>query len=114
MRVRFEVAGMTCAACSARVEKVTRAVSGVQKAEVNLLAGTMQTELETEDCVQQIIQAITNAGYSASVARKANESFRSKCNKDTYYCFRCISCSFNVFYNGPYACAAHAVLVYGR
>lgn len=80
MRVRFEVAGMTCAACSARVEKVTRAVSGVQKAEVNLLAGTMQTELETEDCVQQIIQAISNAGYSACVAGKAAKNEEKQSN----------------------------------
>ena len=36
---------MTCAACSARVEKVTSAVAGVEKAEVNLLAGTMAHQI---------------------------------------------------------------------
>ena len=41
MKLKFNVTGMTCAACSARVEKVTRAVPGVEKAEVNLLGGTM-------------------------------------------------------------------------
>ena len=41
MKVRFTVTGMTCAACSARVEKVTKAIPGVQSADVNLLAGTM-------------------------------------------------------------------------
>ena len=39
MKVKFNVTGMTCAACSARVEKVTKAVPGVSGAEVNLLAG---------------------------------------------------------------------------
>ena len=42
MKLKFRVTGMTCAACSARVEKVTSQVPGVRKAEVNLLAGTMQ------------------------------------------------------------------------
>ena len=49
MELRFKVSGMTCAACSARVEKVTGAVPGVDKVEVNLLAGTMQVETENAD-----------------------------------------------------------------
>ena len=48
MKLKFQVRGMTCAACSARVEKVTGAVSGVEKAEVNLLAGTMTVEAADE------------------------------------------------------------------
>ena len=40
MKLQFNVTGMTCAACSARVEKVSAAVAGVEKAEVNLLKGT--------------------------------------------------------------------------
>ena len=47
MKLTFTVTGMTCAACSARVEKVSRAVPGVTQADVNLLAGTMQAELDT-------------------------------------------------------------------
>lgn len=70
MKIRLNVAGMTCAACSARVEKVTRSVPGVANAEVNLLAGTMQAEVENDNCVQQIIQAVANAGYSASIPGK--------------------------------------------
>ena len=49
MKLKFNVTGMTCAACSARVEKVTNAVPGVEKAEVNLLAGTMQVEAASEE-----------------------------------------------------------------
>ncbi len=66
MKLKFNVTGMTCAACSARVEKVTAAVPGVTRAEVNLLAGTMQVEAESE-AVTAIIQAVQNAGYNAAL-----------------------------------------------
>jgi len=67
MELKFKVAGMTCAACSARVEKVTAQVPGVQKAEVNLLAGSMVVTAESADVSQQIIAAVQAAGYEASV-----------------------------------------------
>ena len=66
MKIKFNVTGMTCAACSARVEKVTRAVPGVETAEVNLLAGTMQVEAE-QDVSVAIIKAVQDAGYNAYV-----------------------------------------------
>ena len=56
---------MTCAACSARVEKVTRGVPGVEKADVNLLAGTMQVEAQSEAVVPAIEKAVQDAGYGA-------------------------------------------------
>ena len=68
MKLKFNVTGMTCAACSARVEKVTAAVTGVQKAEVNLLGGTMVVEAADESVVQPIVTAIQNSGYGASPA----------------------------------------------
>ena len=71
MKLKFNVTGMTCAACSARVEKVTKAVPGVEKAEVNLLAGTMQVEAESQEVTAAIIQAIQNAGYGASLPGEA-------------------------------------------
>ena len=46
MKLKFDVTGMTCAACSARVEKVTAAIEGVSQVEVNLLAGSMTVEAE--------------------------------------------------------------------
>ena len=67
MKLKFNVTGMTCAACSARVEKVTKAVAGVQSAEVNLLAGTMQVDAESADVTAAIIQAVQKAGYGAAV-----------------------------------------------
>ena len=66
MELKFTVTGMTCAACSARVEKVTSGVPGVEKAEVNLLTGTMRVEA-AEDVSAAVIQAVTAAGYGASV-----------------------------------------------
>ena len=68
MKLKFNVTGMTCAACSARVEKVTRQTPGVEKAEVNLLAGTMAVEAEDASAAERIITAVVNAGYGASLA----------------------------------------------
>lgn len=70
MKLKFNVTGMTCAACSARVEKVTKAVPGVEKCEVNLLAGTMQVEAAS-DVIADIIRAVQKAGYGASVPGEA-------------------------------------------
>ena len=68
MVLKFTVTGMTCAACSARVEKVTNAVEGVEKAEVNLLAGTMVVVAASETVTDPIIAAVHNAGYGAALA----------------------------------------------
>ena len=67
MRIKFLVTGMTCAACSARVEKVSSQVPGVEKAEVNLLAGTMVVTADNENVKDAIIAAVKNAGYDATL-----------------------------------------------
>ncbi len=66
MEYKFDVTGMTCAACSARVEKVTAAIAGVETVEVNLLAGKM-TVRANGDVQQQIQAAVRQAGYGISV-----------------------------------------------
>ena len=68
MVLKFDVTGMTCAACSARVEKVTEKIPGVQKVEVNLLAGKMTVVAENEAVTDSVIKAVQQAGYGASVA----------------------------------------------
>ena len=73
MKLKFNVTGMTCAACSARVEKVTKAVDGVNSADVNLLAGTMQVEADSDSCINAIISAIDNAGYHAEIPGNKSE-----------------------------------------
>ena len=62
MKLKFDVTGMTCAACSARVEKVTKAVAGVQAVEVNLLAGKMTVEADA-DVSTAVEKAVVDAGY---------------------------------------------------
>lgn len=54
---------MTCAACSARVEKVSGAVPGVRSANVNLLKGTLTLEADSENVVSAVIDAVVKAGY---------------------------------------------------
>ena len=66
MLLKFDVKGMTCAACSARVERVTSQLPGVTRCDVNLLAGKMVVNADT-DITQDIIIAVEKAGYQASV-----------------------------------------------
>lgn len=68
MELKFDISGMTCAACSARVEKVTSKVAGVSKAEVNLLAGKMVVEADSNAVTDEIIAVVQNAGYGASLS----------------------------------------------
>ena len=68
MKLKFNITGMTCAACSARVEKVTKAVEGVESCEVNLLGGTMTVQVGNENAKDAIIRAVSEAGYGAAVA----------------------------------------------
>lgn len=65
MELKFQVNGMTCAACSARVEKVTNQLEGVIKAEVNLLAGNMTVIVENSAVSDLIVKAVADAGYEA-------------------------------------------------
>ncbi len=62
---QFEVSGMTCASCSARVEKAVRKVKGVTSCSVNLLTNSMGVEGEASD--DDIIRAVADAGYAARV-----------------------------------------------
>jgi len=78
MKLKFTVTGMTCAACSARVEKVTNAVPGVERADVNLLAGSMVVEAETAEVTAPIIKAIQDAGYNAYVPGEKQEKKEEK------------------------------------
>ena len=71
MELKFDVAGMTCAACSARVEKVTSQIPGVNTCSVNLLPGKMVVDANT-DITDVIIQEVNKAGYQASVPGKTN------------------------------------------
>ena len=60
---QFIVTGMSCAACSARVEKAVSKVEGVTSCSVSLLTNSMGVEGTAAD--QAIIQAVEAAGYGA-------------------------------------------------
>ena len=63
----FDVSGMTCAACSARVEKTTSGVAGVEHAVVNLLKNSMEVEYDGNPATLAAISAaVEKAGYSAA------------------------------------------------
>lgn len=62
---KYDVTGMTCAACSARVEKAVKGVAGVKSCAVNLLTNSMMVEGGTP---ADIIGAVEKAGYGASKA----------------------------------------------
>ena len=62
---QFIVTGMTCAACQARVEKAVSKVPGVETCSVSLLTNSMGVEGSASD--SDIIRAVTDAGYGASV-----------------------------------------------
>lgn len=68
MKQRFRVGGMSCAACSAHVEKSVSDVPGVREVQVNLLAGSMAVEYDEDACDDaQIIRAVEEGGYTAAV-----------------------------------------------
>lgn len=65
---KFDVTGMTCSACSSRVEKCVSKLSGAEKVSVNLLTNSMQVEYNENVLREgQIIDAVVKAGYGASV-----------------------------------------------
>ena len=69
---KFNITGMTCSACSAHVEKAVNRLEGVKTASVNLLANSMTAEFdEGVLSAQDIIQAVIQSGYGASLPEKA-------------------------------------------
>ena len=80
MELKFDITGMTCAACSARVEKVTGGVDGVEKAEVNLLAGKMVVQTNDSTVADSIIAVVQRAGYGASLAGEKKRDIPNRSN----------------------------------
>ena len=71
MMEQYTVTGMSCAACSSRVEKAVSKVPGVTSCSVSLLTNSMGVEGTATSA--QIIEAVENAGYGASLKGAANE-----------------------------------------
>ena len=118
---QYTVTGMSCAACSARVEKAVSKVDGVTSCSVSLLTNSMGVEGSATDA--QIVEAVEQAGYGASPKGTATESENDKANnsleqlkaaqdalvdretpklrKQAYSIAHILSCS-HVFFHGTY------------
>lgn len=71
MNKKFNVTGMTCSACSASVEKAVKKLEGINSVSVNLLTNSMVVDYNEEVIDENnIIEAVTSAGYGASVFSK--------------------------------------------
>ncbi|MDO4952268.1 MAG: heavy metal translocating P-type ATPase [Synergistaceae bacterium] len=70
MTVKFSVTGMSCAACSAAVERAVKKVSGVTSCSVSLLTNSMQVE---GGSAEEIIAAVIKAGYGAKLYEAEKE-----------------------------------------
>ncbi len=83
MKENFDVTGMSCSACSARVERAVGKIVGAENVSVNLLTNSMQVTFdEAKISVTEIVDAVVNAGYGASpkkfsAAKKISTSERT-------------------------------------
>lgn len=72
---KFDVGGMTCAACQAHVDRAVSKLDGVQSVAVNLLAGSMMVDYDpTQVSPDDICTAVDRAGYSASPVSTGTET----------------------------------------
>ena len=79
---QFDITGMSCAACSSRVEKAVLAVDGVTSCAVSLLTNSMSVDGTASD--SEIIDAVVNAGYGASIkGKEKNHEKNEKIFEDT-------------------------------
>ena len=77
---KFDITGMSCAACSARIEKAVSKLDGVTECKVNLLANSMSVNGSCESV--KIIEAVEKAGYGARETGIANPSEQSALNSE--------------------------------
>lgn len=77
---QYTVTGMSCAACSARVEKAVLSVQGVTSCSVNLLTHSMGVEGTVKD--EEIVAAVTAAGYGAFPKQQTKKSMEEEALKD--------------------------------
>lgn len=75
---KFDVGGMTCAACQAHVDRAVSKLDGVQSVAVNLLAGSMQVDYDpAQVSPDDICTAVDRAGYSASPISTGTDAVQS-------------------------------------
>lgn len=82
MKQKFIVTGMTCSACSAHVEKAVSKLAGVTEVNVNLLGGSMSVVWSGSLTEFDIIKAVSEAGYGASLLRPNQATSNQKSDSD--------------------------------
>lgn len=81
---KYNITGMSCAACSAKVERVVGKLEGVENVSVNLLTNSMQVEYKEDKLSSNdIIKNIADAGYGASLATDSKQKKEEKSIKKT-------------------------------
>ena len=81
---KYNITGMSCAACSAKVERVVGKLEGVENVSVNLLTNSMQVESQEDKLSSNdIIKNIADAGYGASLATDSKQKKEEKSIKKT-------------------------------
>ena len=84
MKTKFNITGMTCSACSSRVEKAVSKLDGLSNTTVNLLTNSMVASFDDSTTSnEEIIQAVINAGYGASVCDDKSNKKTSVDNNTT-------------------------------
>lgn len=83
MKEKFDVIGMTCAACEAHVDKAVKNTKGVTSCNVNLLANKMEVTYDESICSKDdIINSVRNSGYDARIHdNKSNVNEKIKVNE---------------------------------
>lgn len=81
MKQKFDIKGMSCAACQAHVETAVKQVDGVNKVEVYLLSNSMKVDFNETVSIETIIKAVENAGYGASIVQKRKADFSNDLSK---------------------------------
>lgn len=75
-KLRFDVFGMTCSACSARVEKTVSALPGVKEASVSLMTNQMTVVFSSPLTADDIMRAVRDAGYKAEISDASHNKKR--------------------------------------
>ena len=75
---KFDVTGMTCAACSAHVERAVRGVEGVKEVAVSLLTNSMTVDFSSPATAEKICAAVSAAGYGASPQNQGGKNENKK------------------------------------
>ena len=89
---QYHIDGMTCAACSSAVERVTRKLAGVERSDVNLTTGRMTITYDESRVNPELIQdRVSKAGFSASLVEEVGEQESRARDEDCLlYTSRCV------------------------